>query len=280
MKSLREIMIGFIGAGAMGSALIKAVSRVIDKNRIVITSRISENRARIAGELGVMEAANNVELTGQSDIVFLAVKPRQLPGVLRELAPYCSGKILVSVAAGVTLASIRESLAGAAPQALIRAMPNIAASVGESMTALAVETALSETESAVKSITLTRELLAHSGLTELVDEDLMDCVTAVSGSGPAYGFIFIEALADAAVSLGMPRPAAYTFAAQTLKGAAALVLESAQHPAALKDAVCSPSGTTIEAVRVLEAGAFRTAIIEAARAAALKSRSLADSSKL
>jgi pyrroline-5-carboxylate reductase len=276
---MREIIVGFIGAGAMGSALIKAVLRVIDKKRIVITSRVSENRARIAGELGVLEAANNAELTAQSDIIFLAVKPHQLPGVLREIAPYCSGKILVSAAAGVTLAAIRESLSGAAPQALIRAMPNIAASVGESMTALAVETALSETEGAVKAAALTRELLAYSGLTELVDEDLMDCVTAVSGSGPAYGFIFIEALSDAAVSLGMPRSAAYTFAAQTLKGASALVLESAQHPAALKDAVCSPAGTTIEAVRTLEARGFRTAIIEAARAAALKSRSLAGSGK-
>jgi pyrroline-5-carboxylate reductase len=149
-------------------------------------------------------------------------------------------------------------------------MPNIAASVGESMTALACENALPETEAAA----LVCGLLSPGGLVERVDESLMDCVTAISGSGPAYAFIFIEALADAAVGLGMPRAAAYTFAAQTLKGAAALALESGLHPAALKDAVCSPAGTTIEAVRVLEAGGFRSSIIEAARSAARHSRNM------
>jgi pyrroline-5-carboxylate reductase len=144
------------------------------------------------------------------------------------------------------------------------------------MTALAVEQGLPAPESAAagEAAALVSGILAPSGRVERVHEDLMDCVTAVSGGGPAYGFIFIEALADAAVSLGMPRPAAYTFAAQTLKGAASLVIESGQHPAALKDAVCSPAGTTIEAVRALERGGFRAAVIEAALRAARKSRAL------
>ncbi|MDR1363994.1 MAG: pyrroline-5-carboxylate reductase [Spirochaetaceae bacterium] len=279
MKPLHEITAGFIGSGAMGSALIKAASRVIDKKRIFITSRAAEKRARVASELGVMEAGDNTGLTTLGDIVFLAVKPPQLPGVLREIAPYCDGKILVSAAAGITLSSIRASLGGASPLALIRAMPNIAASVGESMTALAVEKSFSEAEKTLEAVSLTRELLSRGGLVELVDEGLMDCVTAISGSGPAYAFIFIEALGDAAVSLGMPRSRAYTFAAQTLKGAAVLTLESGRHPAELKDAVCSPSGSTIEAVCALEAGGFRSSIIEAARNAAKKARSLAGEDK-
>ncbi|MDR0382778.1 MAG: pyrroline-5-carboxylate reductase [Spirochaetaceae bacterium] len=272
MKALDEIAAGFIGAGAMGSALVKAALNVIDGGRIFVTCRSAENRSRVAASLGVTEARDNSSLVLRSDIVFIAVKPSQFSGVLREIAPHCGGKILVSAAAGITLASIRAALSGSAPVALIRVMPNIAASVGESMTAFACENALPETEGA---LALARGILAHAGLAERVDEGLMDCVTAISGSGPAYAFVFMEALADAAVGLGMSRAAAYTFAAQTLKGAAALALESGLHPAALKDAVCSPAGTTIEAIRVLEAGGFRSAIIEAARSAALKSRSSA-----
>ncbi|MDR2658430.1 MAG: pyrroline-5-carboxylate reductase [Spirochaetaceae bacterium] len=275
MKKLSEINTGFIGTGAMGSALIKAASKATDK--IFITSRTKENRARVAKELGVTEAEDNISLTKLSDIVFLVVKPAQLDAVLHEIKPHCDGKILVSAAAGIKLSSIRAAIGGAKPAALIRVMPNIAASAGESMTALAVEKPASETEKTTieEAAELVRKLLISGGLVERVDENLMDCVTAISGSGPAYAFIFIEALADAAVSLGMPRRAAYKFAAQTLKGASTLVLESGRHPAELKDAVCSPAGTSIEAVCALEAGAFRSTIIEAARNAARKSRSLA-----
>jgi pyrroline-5-carboxylate reductase len=267
VKELHEITAGFIGSGAMGSVLAKAVSRTIDGTRVFITGRTAEKRARVAGELGLREAGDNVSLVLQSDVVFLAVKPSQLPYVLSEISPYCAGKVLVSVAAGVTLASVRGMIENTVPAALVRVMPNIAAGVGEGMTALAVEKGGREAEEAAA---LVRELLSPGGPVERVDEGLMNCVTALSGSGPAYGFIFIEALADAAVSLGMPREKAYIFAAQTLKGASALVLESGRHPAALKDAVCSPAGTTIEAVRVLESGAFRSIIIEAVRSAACK----------
>jgi pyrroline-5-carboxylate reductase len=274
VKHLNEIKAGFIGSGAMGSALIMAAARVMDGKRIFITSRTGESSARIAAELGVTKVPDNGSLANECDVVFLAVKPAQLPSVLREIAPYCAGGILVSVAAGVTLAAIRGALEDAAPTAIFRVMPNIAASIGESMTALAVEKSVRETEAAGEAAALVREMLSPAGPVEQVDEDLMDCVTAISGCGPAYGFIFIEALADAAVCLGMPRKKAYTFAAQTLKGASALVLESGRHPAALKDSVCSPSGTTIEAVRYLESGAFRSIIMEAACKAAAKSRTI------
>jgi pyrroline-5-carboxylate reductase len=267
MKSMNNITVGFIGTGAMGSALVKAARRVIDGKRIFITSRSFEKHIRIAAELGVEYTDSNVSLVSLSDIVFIAVKPAQVPDVLHEIAPHCEGKTLVSMVAGVTLDSIRAMLSGPPPEALIRIMPNIAASVGEGMTAITYDNDLLETEDAV---TMVRYLLEPSGIVKYVDEALMDCVTAVSGSGPAYAFIFIEALADAAVSLGMSRNTAYIFAAQTLKGASKLALESDLHPASLKDMVCSPAGTTIEAVRVLEAGGFRSAIIEAARSAAKK----------
>lgn len=269
---MNEIKAGFIGVGAMGSALAKAAACVVDGTRIFVTDRTVALRDRAAKELKVRTAQDNASLVLLCDVVFLAVKPRQLPAVLHEIAPHCTGKVLVSVAAGVTLASIQDELSGVSPAALFRVMPNIAASIGESMTALAVEQTAPETVE--WALALVRELLSPGGPVEQVDEDLMDCVTAISGSGPAYGFIFIEALADAAVGLGMPREKAYTFAAQTLKGAASLVLKSGRHPAALKDSVCSPSGTTIEAVRVLESGAFRSTIIEAAHKAAGRSRSI------
>ncbi|MDR2097966.1 MAG: pyrroline-5-carboxylate reductase [Spirochaetaceae bacterium] len=274
MKTLNEITAGFIGAGAMGSALIRAALRVMDGRRIFITSRTAETSTRLVSELGVTRAENNASLVDRCDIVFLAVKPAQLSPVLAEIAPRCGGKILVSMAAGVTLAALRSALGGAeggeSASALIRVMPNIAAGIGEGMTALAVESG----ESGAEAAALVSGILAPSGKVERVDEDLFDCVTAISGCGPAYGFIFIEALADAAVSLGMPRKTAYTFAAQTLKGAASLVLESGLHPAALKDSVCSPSGATIQAVRSLEAGGFRSSVIEAALTAAQKSRAI------
>jgi pyrroline-5-carboxylate reductase len=277
VKALNEIKAGFIGAGAMGSVLIKAASSVIGAGRVLVTSKTGERSGRLASELGVTKAEDNGSLVEKCDIVFLAVKPVQFPAVLAEIAPVSTGKILVSVAAGVTLALIRSALSAAAPSALVRVMPNIAASVGEGMTALAVEQNLTGNGNAdaLEAAALVSGILAPSGRVERVSEDLMDCVTAVSGGGPAYGFIFIEALADAAVSLGMQRSAAYTFAAQTLKGAASLVLESGRHPAALKDSVCSPGGTTIEAVRSLEEGGFRAAVIRAVRRAAQKSHSLA-----
>ena len=277
MKTINEITAGFIGVGAMGSALAKAAARAIDGTRIFVRSRTVEHSDRAAGELGVRAARDNASLVLRCDVVFLAVKPQQLPAVLLEIAPHCAGKVLVSVAAGVRLASIRAALSGASPAALFRVMPNIAASIGESMTALATEQSAPD-EEAEQAVTVVRELLSPGGPVERVDEDLLDCVTAISGSGPAYGFVFIEALADAAVGLGMQREAAYRFAAQTLKGAAALVIESGGHPAALKDAVCSPAGTTIEALRVLESGAFRSIIIEAAHKSADRSRSITQAS--
>jgi pyrroline-5-carboxylate reductase len=171
------------------------------------------------------------------------------------------------MAAGIKIETICGGLNGHGK--VIRIMPNIPAAVGQAMTAIAPSAGVSAGETDEL-----QRLLSQSGLTEVTPEPLMDAVTAVSGSGPAYGFIFIEALADSAVRMGMPRAQAIKYAAQTLKGAAEMVLQTGTHPGALKDGVCSPGGTTIAAVTKLEEKGFRSAVIEAAQAAFERSRDL------
>jgi pyrroline-5-carboxylate reductase len=287
MKPINEITVGFIGCGAMGSALAKAVAKVLPPAHITLANRRCEKAQALATELGAQTAVSNTALAGRSDVVFLGVKPYQIADVVKEIAPVLGGKTLVSMAAGVSIATIKDNImrAGAEkkPLAVIRIMPNTPVSVGEGMIALCGETQeairKSDTAETQEATDLVAKLLSSGGKVEQVPESLITCVGAVSGCGPAYGFIFIEALADAAVSMGMPRSQAYIYAAQTLKGAGALVLKTGQHPAALKDAVCSPGGSTIEAVRVLEERGFRAAIINAARAAAQKSVEMTFSAK-
>jgi pyrroline-5-carboxylate reductase len=271
MKPITEITAGFIGCGAMGTALAKAVAKALPPPHIALANRTPEKARALAMEIGAQTAASNTELAGKSDVVFLGIKPYQIAGVIKEIAPSLGGKTLVSMAAGVSIAAITDYIVSAGapenPPAVIRIMPNTPVSVGEGMIALCFEAAGTGAQAA----DMVTRLLSAGGSVEQVPESLMACVGAVSGCGPAYGFIFIEALADAAVSMGMPRAQAYVYAAQTLKGAGALALETGLHPAALKDAVCSPGGSTIEAVRVLEERGFRAAIINAARAAYEKS---------
>ena len=170
------------------------------------------------------------------------------------------------MAAGVKI----EKLESFAPKArFIRMMPNVCAQIGEAMTAVTSGASVTAEE-----FEEAKQILSAAGKVEAVPEKLMDCVTAVSGSGPAFVFMFIEALADAAVRCGMPRSQAYTYAAQTVKGSAALVLETKNHPAVLKDSVCSPAGTTIEGVSALESNGFRNAVIQAVTAAYEKSVNL------
>lgn len=193
----------------------------------------------------------------------MAVKPAFVKEALEEIKDALEkDTVIISMAAGVSLSQLREYLAAK----YIRIMPNTPAKICEGMTALCCGEDVCQ-----ESVCEVTSLLEAAGKVEKVDEKLMDCVTAVSGSGPAYAFMFIEAMADAAVKFGMPRKQAYIYAAQTLKGAASMVLQEEQNPAALKDAVCSPAGTTIEAVAALEKYGFRNAVIEAVTAAHDKS---------
>lgn len=259
---------GCIGTGVMGSALMEAVIQVTGPSEVLVYDADALKAEAFCLKNGCVKAASNREVASGADFVFLAVKPQYLAAVLEEIAPSLTDDtVLVSMAAGVKIELIRKHLDG--HPKIIRIMPNTPAAVGSAIIAIAPDQAVlpSETQEL-------QRLLAPAGLTELTGEPLMDAVTAVSGSGPAYGYLFIEALSDAAVMMGMPRMQAIRYAAQTLKGAAEMVLQTGTHPGALKDSVCSPAGTTIAAVAKLEEKGFRTAIIQAALAAWDRSREL------
>jgi len=263
-----EIKIGFIGCGIMGGALIRAFIQTVTPANICISAAHFGNAQTLAQETGCTACKTNAETAALADYVFLAVKPAYAVSVLSEIRTNLKkNATLISMAAGVPLEKLRTA---AGRTAVIRIMPNLPALVGEAMTALCCGPEVNP--EAVRTVT---SLLNTAGKVEKIDEKLMDCVTAVSGSGPAYAFLFIEALADAAVRFGMPRQQAYIYASQTLKGAAEMCLKDGRCPAALKDAVCSPAGTTIEGVTTLEKTGFRTAIIEAATAAYNKSAAMA-----
>ena len=262
--------VGFIGCGNMAGAIIGGIIKTgAVKPADIIASDVFEAGLKKAQTIhGINIAASNAEVAGQSDLIFLAVKPHQVAEVIKEIAVKVTAKkVVVSIAAGIDLKSMESWFAKKVK--LVRIMPNTPALVNAGMTAASPNASVTEEE-----MERVRALLGGIGRCEVVPENLMEAVVAVSGSGPAYVYMFIEALADAAVLEGMPRNLAYAFAAQTVLGGAKMVLETGLHPGALKDMVCSPSGTTIEAVAVLEERGFRSAAIEAVRAAAAKSREL------
>ena len=258
--------IGCIGTGAMGGAIMRAVCKKYDVSQIKVTDKNTEMGKAFAAETGASFVENNVDVL-DCDYIFLAVKPQFLGDVFAEIAGKISpSTVVISMAAGVKI----EKLESWAPKArFIRMMPNVCAQIGQAMTAVTYGENIKPDEAKTAI-----EILSSAGKVEVVPEKLMDCVTAVSGSGPAFVFMFIEAMADAAVRCGMPRAQAYTYAAQTVYGSAGMVLAGDKNPAALKDMVCSPGGTTMEAVRVLEEKGFRSAIIEAEKACVSKSRGM------
>ena len=263
---MKKITVSVIGFGAMGGAVIRALCKKIDPHSVKVSARHFEHAEAIAAETKCIAFPTNAEAARTSDFVFIAVKPACVPSVLQEISSALrEDAVVVSMAVGISL----DTLSGACGKPAVRIMPNMPVSVGEGMTAIAASSDVSE-----ERIAAVCAILEASGRVERVDEKLMDCVTAVSGSGPAYAFVFIEALADAAVRCGMPRKAAYVYAAQTVKGAAAAVLAGGKSPAALKDAVCSPGGTTIEGIAALEKAGFRSAVFDAVKAAYEKSAAM------
>ena len=258
--------IGCIGTGAMGGAIMRAVCKKYDVKNILVTDKNVEMGKAFAKETGATFVASNKDVL-TADYIFLAVKPQFLGDVFDEIASSISEKsVIISMAAGVKI----EKLNLWAPKArFIRMMPNVCAMIGQAMTAVSYNSNITKEEADT-----TVQILSSAGKVEVVPEKLMDCVTGVSGSGPAFVFMFIEAMADAAVRCGMPRCQAYTYAAQTVYGSAGMVLETGKHPAVLKDMVCSPTGTTIEGVAALEKDGLRDAVIDAVTAAYNKSVSL------
>lgn len=262
--------LGFIGMGNMGGAILKGyLSRGICDPKEIIAFDVDEEKIRsLANEWGITVAKSEAHVVKNADMVILAIKPNVYDIVLSSISDALTDKtVLVSIAAGIRL-SYLEGFFNKNIKA-IRVMPNTPALTGKGMSALCFNRHVSE-----KEIWEATELFKILGLVEIVEESLMDAVIGVSGSSPAYVYMFIEALADGAVGQGMARKQAYIFASQAVLGAASMVLETGMHPGELKDMVCSPGGTTIEAVSILEEKGFRNAVISAVRKAAEKSREM------
>ncbi|MDY4784850.1 pyrroline-5-carboxylate reductase [Pygmaiobacter massiliensis] len=251
--------IGFIGCGNMAKAMIGGIvaSGLVPPQEVLASARTEATRTAAEKTYGICTTADNREVAQNCEVVVLAVKPQVYPEVIAEIASAVDEHtVLVTIAPGFTLARLEELFGHSVK--LVRTMPNTPAMVREGMTAACKNTAVTEQE--MESVLA---ILSSFGKAKLIPEGLMDAVVAVSGSSPAYVYLFIEAMADAAVLQGMPRPMAYEFAAQSVYGAAKMVLETGKHPGELKDMVCSPKGTTIEAVRVLEEKGLRSSVIEA-----------------
>ena len=268
-----ERNIGFIGAGVMAEALVRGMLKkeVARARQLFASDPAAERRELFADMIGENVFASNGKVAEEAEVIVLAVKPQVLPTVLEELRPEVHTEhLVVSIAPGVTLSWLHEQCG---ISRLVRVMPNTPALVGEGAAAYCLGPRANDADA-----TLTEQMLGAVGEAIQVDEKLMDAVTGLSGSGPAYVFMTIAALSDGGVKMGLSRKTATHLAAQTVKGAAEMVLESEQHPEALKDQVTTPGGTTIEAVHALEKAGLRRAFMDAVEAATRKSKSLGTSS--
>lgn len=262
--------IGFIGGGNMGGAIIGGIlaAGLVTPDCIIVSDVNEDNLTHLKNAYGIKTTRDNLAAAKWADILFLAVKPNIYPAVITEMKDSLRPEaVIVSIAAGQSIEKI-EALFDRSIK-LVRVMPNTPALVGEGMSALCPNANVSQEE-----ISEVIAILNSFGKAERVSESLIDAVVGVSGSSPAYVYLLIEAMADAAVADGMPRAQAYKFAAQAVLGSAKMVLETGMHPGALKDMVCSPGGTTIEAVAVLEQEGLRSAVIKAQRACSAKSKEM------
>jgi len=263
--------LGLIGAGNMGGAILRGMIEAdyVRPSELLVFDVSKRKMQDLTQEYtGLRTASDCYSLAENSDMIILAVKPIYIQEVIEEIKPVLSGKSVVSIAAGWTTKMLEKALAGSGATYL-RVMPNTPALVGEGMTALCDESTFSQPD-----FDYAKGIFDSVGKTIVVPERLFDGVIAISGSSPAYVYIMIEAMADAGVREGLPRNIAYEMAAQSVLGSALMVLSSGTHPAALKDAVCSPGGTTIEAVEALERKGFRASIMEAMHVCAEKSRDM------
>lgn len=264
------MQLGFIGCGNMANAMMKGIigNNIIPKDQIIAFDISENSTGKAAKELGICIADDNKKLVEQSEIIVLAVKPQYYEEVIREIKDSVTeDKIIVTIAPGKTLEWVIGQFGKNVK--IVRTMPNTPALVGEGITAACSNEFVTDEE-----LTKVVNILKGFGRCEVISENLMDVVVSVSSSSPAYVFMFIEAMADAAVADGMPRAQAYEFAAQAVLGSAKMVLETGKHPGELKDMVCSPGGTTIEAVRVLEERGMRSAVIEAMKACTKKAKGM------
>ena len=259
--------VAFIGTGNMGSALIKAACKSLGGEDVAITDHALDKAQALAQATGCTAYPDNRTCVQAAEYIFLCVKPHLIRVVLEEIAPVLVNRVVVSIAAGVVTADIHAWAGEGVP--VLRIMPNTPCAIGKGMTALVAGPNATEAHlAAVEAI------LAQSGRVERIQESLIDAFGAVAGCGPAFVYPYIEALADGGVTAGLSRPQALTCAAQMMLGAAAMVLETGEHPGKLKDDVCSPGGSTIVGVAELERHGLRAAAIDAVLAACKKSAEL------
>ena len=265
-------ILGVIGGGVMGEALL---SRLIDRqvyspDAVLISEPQADRQAVLAQQYGVQVTADNQAVVAAADVLLLAIKPQIFEKVVQGLAeasqPYAKPQLIISILAGTPISKLEAAFPG---QPVIRAMPNTPATIGAGMTAIAPGT-----HAQLQHLQQAQQIFEAVGEVVEVTESAMDAVTGLSGSGPGYVAIMIEALTDGGVAAGLPRAIAAKLALQTVKGTAQLLQESGMHPGELKDRVTSPGGTTIAGVAQLEQSAFRSALIEAVRAAYLRSQEL------
>jgi len=262
--------IGFVGAGNMAEALIRGLvrGRHVPAANIVASAPRRERQSELAAAYGIAVTGENREVAARCGVVVVCVKPQILDKVLREIGEHLKpGTLLISIAAGVDTATIEEAIA--AGVRVVRAMPNTPALVGAGATAVSAGT-----HASADDLAAARELFDAVGISVELDESQLDAVTGLSGSGPAYIFLILEALADAGVKVGLARRIAQRLAAQTVMGSAKLLLETDEHPGKLKDMVTSPGGTAIAGLHTLEAGGLRTTLIDAVETATKRSREL------
>ena len=253
--------VAFIGMGNMGQAMLKGCLKVFSKNDLTFTDVAEKNCQKVKENTGVEFVGNAMDCLNQAKCIVFAVKPQVYPVVLNQLSGKISKEqIIISIAPNYSITQLKEGLGKEVR--IVRAMPNTPAMVGEGMSGVC----FSDDSYTEEERNIIYTFFNSFGKMEEVPEHLINAVTVASGSSPAFVYMFIEALADSAVRYGMPRDKAYTFAAQAVLGSAKMVLETGEHPGRLKDNVCSPGGTTIEGVAVLEAKGMRSAVIEAASA--------------
>ena len=262
--------LGFIGCGNMAGAMIGGIlkNNLLPAGELIASTSRAESLEKVRETYGICTDLDNRVVASKSEILVLGVKPQYYQQVIEEIKDSVTEEqIVVSIAPGKTLEWLEMNFGK--PMKLVRCMPNTPALVGEGITGVCCNDRVSEQE-----LAWVCKILSGCGQTEVLAEHLLDVVVSVSGSSPAYVFMFIEAMADAAVADGMPRAQAYKFASQAILGSAKMVLETGKHPGELKDMVCSPGGTTIEAVRVLEERGFRSAVIEAMKACVRKGKGM------
>jgi pyrroline-5-carboxylate reductase len=268
--SIQGKRVGFLGAGNIGEAIIRGLlqARSVSPEAIYASDARADRLADLVQRYGIRPCRDNMALATEAEVIVLAVKPQILVGVLKEIAPAVGDdKLVISVAAGVPTSTLRAHLPRA--ERLIRVMPNTPALVLAGVTAIARAAGLRPGD-----LETAQALFEAVGRVVVLDEEAMDAVTGLSGSGPAYVAIVIESLADGGVKMGLDRATAMTLAAQTVLGSAKLIIETGAHPGQLKDMVASPGGTTIAGIAALEEGGVRRTFISAVERATLRSREL------